>query len=124
MSKPEILYWSSTGVTRRVAEEFGGKPLDSYEGGDFILVLPTYGAPGNRTHAPASVKRLLSEHSENLVGVIGVGNTNFGPDFCALAKYISREYRVELITCVDLFLTQDNYDDIQCFLRGCPCFFY
>lgn len=119
MSKPEIVYWSSTGVTRRVAEELRGKPLDSYGGGEFILVIPTYGAPGNRTHAPASVTRLLAKHSENLVGVIGVGNTNFGPDFCALAKYISREYRVPLIACVDLFLTQDNYDSIQDFLRRC-----
>lgn len=119
MSKPEVLYWSSTGVTQRVAKEFGGKPLDEYEGGDFVLVLPTYGSPGDRLHAPASVKQLLSEHSNNLVGVIGVGNTNFGPDFCALAKYISREYMVQLITCVDLFLTQDNYDDIQDFLRRC-----
>lgn len=119
MSKPEVLYWSSTGVTRRVAEEFNGKPLDSYGSGDYVLVLPTYGSPGNRTHAPASVKRLLSEHSDKLVGVIGVGNTNFGPDFCALAKYISREYTVPLIACVDLFLTQDNYDDIQDFLGRC-----
>ncbi|WP_185964686.1 class Ib ribonucleoside-diphosphate reductase assembly flavoprotein NrdI [Corynebacterium guaraldiae] len=119
MSKPEVLYWSSTGVTRRVAEEFNGKPLDSYEGGDYVLVLPTYGAPGNRTHAPASVKRMLSEHRNKLVGVIGVGNTNFGADFCALAIYISREYRVPLIACVDLFLTQDNYDDIQDFLGRC-----
>lgn len=119
MSKPEILYWSSTGVTRRVAEEFGGKPLDSYEGGDFILVLPTYGSPGDRLHAPASVKRLLKQHHENLVGVIGVGNTNFGPDFCALARYIALEYEVPLIACVDLFTTQDNYDSIQDFLRRC-----
>lgn len=117
-TRPQVVYWSSTGVTKRVAERFNGIPLEQYQGGDYVLVVPSYGAPRTGNYVPVAVKKFLGETGDCLVGVIGVGNTNFGPDFCLGAVRIAERWGVPLIAKVDLVLTADEIRKINDFLGG------
>lgn len=115
-TRPQVVYWSSTGVTERVAEHFNGVPIEEYDNGEYVLVVPSYGAPRTGNYVPTAVKKFLGETGDCLVGVIGVGNTNFGPDFCLGAVRIAERWGVPLIAKVDLVLTQDEEKKINDFL--------
>lgn len=117
-TRPQVVYWSSTGVTKRVASRFGGKPLEHYQGGDYVLVVPSYGAPRTGNYVPTAVKKFLGETGDCLVGVIGVGNTNFGPDFCLGAVRIAKRWGVPLIAKVDLVPSVEDEEAITTFLEG------
>lgn len=114
---PSLVYWSSTGITKRVADLFGGIELKEYESGEFILMFPTFGAPGTGQHVPVPVKRFLSKHSDSLVGVVGVGNTNFGSEFCLGAYKVSARFNVPLITTIDVVPTRSQILSISKELR-------
>lgn len=98
----QLVYWSSTGITKRVAEAFGGIELKEYTSGDYILMFPTFGAPGTGQHVPVPVKRFLAKHSDSLVGVVGMGNTNFGSEFCLGAYKVAHRFGVPLLTNIDV----------------------
>lgn len=97
-----LVYHSVTGVTQRIAEQLGGIPLADYDGGDYILVFPSYGSPRTGGYVPPVVKRFLAEHSERLSGVIGVGNIIFGSDFCLGALQAADRFSVPLLTKIDM----------------------
>ena len=112
-TRPQLVYWSSTGVTKRVAERFNGIPLEQYQGGDYVLVVPSYG-----NYVPVAVKKFLGETGDCLTGVIGVGNTNFGSDFCLGAVRIAERWGVPLIAKVDLVPSVEDEEAITKFLQG------
>lgn len=114
----KVVYHSATGVTKRVAQRFGGVPLDQYTEGAFVLFVPSYGAPITGQFVPKPVKKFLQEHSEDLVAVVGLGNRTFGADFCRGAKLVAERYNVPLLRCVDLVPTSEDEKVITTFLEG------
>jgi Protein involved in ribonucleotide reduction len=109
----QLLYWSSTGITERLALRLGGDPLRNYAGDEFILMVPSYGAARTGQHVPRPVKRFLAEHSDQMVGVVGVGNITFGPEFCLGAVKISERFGVPLLASIDIVPTQDQIKIIR-----------
>ena len=64
--------------------------------------MPTYGSPRSGGYVPSAVQKFLEENSEYLDGVIGVGNSTFGPDFCKGARIVSGAYKTPLIMEIDV----------------------
>lgn len=114
----KVVYWSSTGITRRLAERFDGVSLDEYEGGDFVLVFPSYGAPRTGNHVPPRVKRFLREHGDGLRAVVGVGNRTFGPEFCLGARKVADRWGVPLLAAVDVVPTAEETAVVEAFIRS------
>lgn len=118
-ANPQVLYWSSTGITARVAGIFDGVSIDEYSGdGEYVLLVPSYGQPRTGNHVPPRVKKFLVEHHENIVGVIGIGNAVFGPEFCLGAKKVSRKFDVPLLATIDVVPTSTQIETINTFLKG------
>lgn len=86
---------------------------------EYVLVVPTYGG-GNGQHAiPKAVRKFLNirENRDNLRGVIGTGNTNFGEHYCKAAEMISAKTGVPLIARVELLGTEEDVNKITERLR-------
>ena len=113
----QLVFWSGTGLTASIAKQFNGIPLDEYKEGAFVLLVPSYGAPRTGNHVPDAVKRFLSEHAENMVGVIGNGNLLFGPEFCLGASKISKKFEVPLLAQIDLVPSAEQVKSITQFLK-------
>jgi protein involved in ribonucleotide reduction len=65
----------------------------------FILVTPTYGGGNDGSTVPKQVVKFLnvSQNRKNLVGVVGMGNTNFGSHFCRAADIIAEKTGVPIL---------------------------
>ena len=116
MSKPLIVYWSSnSGGTRRVAEALNTDTveLSGYDGtSPYVLMTPTYDRPrGGFT--PKPVQAFLEEYAHLMVGVLGLGNRNFGEHYCQAAIDISKEYGVPIVHRIDIMGTADDYRAID-----------
>ena len=80
-----------------------------------VLILPTYGA-GPRTKAvPKQVIQFLNieQNRDNIVGVIGTGNTNFGEAYGLAAKLVARKLDVPLLNMVELFGTPEEVEETR-----------
>ena len=116
MSKPLIVYWSSnSGGTRRVAEALSTNTVElaDYDGtSPYVLACPTYDQPrGGFT--PRPVQQFLEEHAHLMVGVLGLGNRNFGDYYCQAAIDISKEHGVPIVHRIDIMGTADDYRTID-----------
>ena len=116
MSKPLIVYWSSnSGGTRRVAEALATKTVElaDYDGASpYVLACPTYDQPrGGFT--PRPVQQFLEEHAHLMVGVLGLGNRNFGEHYCQAAIDISKQHSVPIVHRIDIMGTADDYRTID-----------
>ena len=111
MSKPLIVYWSSnSGGTRRVAEAFDTDTveLSGYDGASpYVLACPTYDQPrGGFT--PRPVQQFLEEHAHLMVGVLGLGNRNFGEKYCQAAHDISKQFNVPVLWRIEIMGSQED----------------
>ena len=111
MNKPLIVYWSSnSGGTRRVAEALNTNTveLSDYDGiNPYVLMCPTYDQPrGGFT--PKPVQQFLDEHSHLMVGVIGLGNRNFGEKYCQAAHDISKQFNVPVLWRIEIMGSQED----------------
>ena len=116
MSKPLIVYWSSnSGGTRRVAEALNTDTVElaDYDGtSPYVLACPTYDQPrGGFT--PRPVQRFLEEHAQLMVGVLGLGNRNFGEKYCQAAHDISKQHNVPIVHRIDIMGSEDDYRTID-----------
>ena len=116
MSKPLIVYWSSnSGGTKRVAEALGADTveLSGYDGvSPYVLMCPTYDQPrGGFT--PKPVQTFLEEYAHLMVGVLGLGNRNFGEKYCQAAIDISKQHNVPIVHRIDIMGTVDDYRTID-----------
>lgn len=121
----DIVYYSNrSGNTKRFAEKLGIP--NTYGVYDlpaatrpYVLLVPTYGAGNDGYSVPQPVKTFLSLKSnrDNLVAVIGFGNTNFGSAFCKAADIIAEKLGVPLLGRVELFGTPEDVSEIQERLR-------
>ena len=116
MSKPLIVYWSSnSGGTKRVAEALDTDTVElaGYDGiSPYVLMCPTYDQPrGGFT--PKPVQQFLEEHAHLMVGVLGLGNRNFGEHYCQAAIDISKRHGVPIVHRIDIMGTVDDYRTID-----------
>ncbi|WOT03415.1 class Ib ribonucleoside-diphosphate reductase assembly flavoprotein NrdI [Corynebacterium pyruviciproducens] len=111
----KLLYYSRTGTTARIMKSFeGAQSIENYNGeGEYILTVPSYCAPRTGQYVPKPVKQFLAEHYTNMVGVIGVGNSVFGHEFCLGSRRIAEHYHVPTVTEIDMALTKENILDIE-----------
>lgn len=81
---------------------------------DFVLLVPTYGNGEGRTAIPRQVRYFLNvkENRDLLRGVVGMGNMNFGNNFCKAADLISAKTGVPVIAKVEIFGTQDDVNKV------------
>ena len=111
MSKPLIVYWSSnSGGTKRVAEALNTDTVElaDYDGtSPYVLACPTYDQPrGGFT--PRPVQQFLEEHAHLMVGVLGLGNRNFGEKYCQAAHDISKQHNVPVLWGIEIMGSQED----------------
>ena len=111
MSKPLIVYWSSnSGGTRRVAEALNTDTVElaGYDGASpYVLMCPTYDQPrGGFT--PRPVTQFLEKYAHLMVGVLGLGNRNFGEKYCQAAHDISKQFNVPVLWRIEIMGSQED----------------
>ena len=82
---------------------------------DYVLFVPTYGG-GSEGHAiPRQVRAFLNEEAnrKRLVGVVGLGNTNFGEHYCKAADLIAAKTGVPILGRVEIFGTDEDVINIK-----------
>ncbi|GIT79971.1 protein NrdI [Leifsonia sp. LS1] len=126
-----LVYFSSvSGNTHRFVQKLGIAaariPLRAHEPAlratePYVLVLPTYGGGEDRAAVPKQVIRFLNDDGNRslLRGVIGAGNTNFGPaygiagDIVAAKCGVPHHYRFELFgTPEDVSAVQNGLESL------------
>lgn len=84
-----------------------------------VLILPTYGA-GPRTKAvPKQVIQFLNieQNRDNIVGVIGTGNTNFVGAYCLAADIVAQKLEVPVLYKLEIFGTPEDVTTVQAGLK-------
>lgn len=81
----------------------------------YVLFVPTYGGGSESPAIPKQVRNFLNLHSnrDNLRGVVGFGNTNFGEHFCKAADMISSKTGVPIVGRVEIFGTDYDIEKIK-----------
>lgn len=109
----QLVYYSRTGLTGRFAKRFGGVGLEEYDGtSEYIIVVPSYGQPRKKSWVPQPVKDFLDTHADNLVGVIGLGNRNFGAEFNLGSRQISQRFNIPIVADIDIVPTGQEEEAI------------
>ena len=121
-----IVYFSNySGNTKRFVDKMGTSatriPIDWNKDTPleidkpYVLFVPTYGGGSEAPAIPRQVKSFLNLRSnrDNLKGVVGFGNTNFGEHFCKAADMISSKTGVPVIGRVEIFGTNDDIEKIK-----------
>ena len=122
----EIVYFSSTSEnTKRFVEKLGIPvkriPLFTKEVEDFsidtpsVLVVPTYGGGEDKRAVPVQVIKFLNnpENRKHIVGVIALGNTNFGESYCIAGDIVSEKLQVPLIYRVEILGTPEDVEEVK-----------
>lgn len=86
-----------------------------------VLVLPTYGAGPKTKAVPKQVIQFLNieQNRNNVVGVIGTGNTNFYEAYCLAADIVSYKLQVPLLYRLEIMGTPEDVENVQ---EGLPKF--
>lgn len=82
---------------------------------DYVLFVPTYGG-GNEDHSvPRQVVKFLNiaENRRHLLGVVGLGNTNFGSHYCRAAEIVAAKTGVPLLYRVEITGTPDDVFEVM-----------
>ena len=120
-----IVYFSNySGNTKRFVEKLGLEAIRIPIGDSndpiivqdrFVLFVPTYGG-GSEGHAiPRQVRSFLNEvaNRNKLIGVVGLGNTNFGEHYCKAADLIAAKTGVPILGRVEIFGTDEDVINIK-----------
>lgn len=59
----------------------------------------------------------MEDYHEQCIGVVGVGNINFGPEFCQAAFDLTEQYNIPLVATVDMVPQQSQKNDIENYLK-------
>ncbi|MDO4918402.1 class Ib ribonucleoside-diphosphate reductase assembly flavoprotein NrdI [Kocuria sp.] len=80
----------------------------------YVLAVPSYGRPGGAGSVPPQVVKFLNDASSraHLLGVIGAGNTNFGPLFCVAAEKVAAKCQVPLLYKFELMGTDEDVEKV------------
>jgi protein involved in ribonucleotide reduction len=81
----------------------------------YVLVLPTYGGTGGEGSVPKQVIRFLNDprNRQQLRGVIGAGNTNFGDNYCMAGDIIAAKCHVPHLYRFELMGTPEDVSRVQ-----------
>jgi protein involved in ribonucleotide reduction len=122
----QIVYFSNySGNTKRFVEKLDNSSIripinwDSaspvYAKVEYVLMVPTYGGGSERSAIPKQVKSFLNiEENRNLLrGVVGLGNINFGDNYCKAADLIAQKTGVPVIAKVEIFGTDDDVNKVK-----------
>lgn len=96
----------------------GNPDFDMETVGPAVLMIPSYlgsqSAPELR-HVPVHVMKWMKsigrEGRANIYGVVGIGNTNFGVDFCASAVEVSNKLGIPIIGRYELSGLPGDHED-------------
>lgn len=79
-----------------------------------ILITPTYGS-ARTTHVPPQVKKFLNTPTtrDNIIGVIGAGNLNFGEEYCVAGDIVARKLGVPLLHKFELSGLDRDLDAVE-----------
>lgn len=110
-----LVFFSLTGQTRRFIAKLGmaeqaleltpSNQLSLDE--EFFFICPTYEV------GVEHVDDFLTDHKNLLKGLIGIGNRNFGPDFCHLAKRYAETYHIPLLYTLEFNGTSDDVEYVK-----------
>ncbi|MDT0119866.1 class Ib ribonucleoside-diphosphate reductase assembly flavoprotein NrdI [Kocuria marina subsp. indica] len=80
----------------------------------YVLVVPSYGRPGGAGSVPPQVVKFLNDpvSRAHLLGVLGAGNTNFGPLFCVAAEKVAAKCQVPLLYKFELMGTDEDVEKV------------
>lgn len=80
-----------------------------------VLFVPTYGGGSETATVPRQVKKFLAvqQNRENIIGVVGFGNTNFGNHFCKAADLVADKLQVPVVDRVEIFGTSEDVARVQ-----------
>ncbi|MGY2746254.1 class Ib ribonucleoside-diphosphate reductase assembly flavoprotein NrdI [Arthrobacter sp. UYCu723] len=122
-----LIYFSSTSentarFVRKLGIDAARIPLHARESAlvaaePYVLVLPTYGGTGGEGSVPKQVIRFLNDprNRQQLRGVVGAGNTNFGDNYCMAGDIIAAKCNVPHLYRFELMGTPE---DVQRVLEG------
>ena len=124
-TQARLIYFSSTSEnTKRFVAKLGidaariplharESPLVASE--PYVLVLPTYGGTGGEGSVPKQVIRFLNDprNRQQLRGVIGAGNTNFGDNYCMAGDIIAAKCQVPHLYRFELMGTPEDVSRVQ-----------
>ena len=122
----DIVYFSNvSGNTHRFVQKLEG--FNSYRiplrwdgeepwmaSSKYVLFVPTYGG-GNDDHTvPKQVVKFLNvkKNRDLMVGVVGLGNTNFGEHYCKAAEIVAAKVGVPLLYRVEIFGTPTDVENV------------
>ncbi|MDN5631847.1 class Ib ribonucleoside-diphosphate reductase assembly flavoprotein NrdI [Glutamicibacter protophormiae] len=80
----------------------------------YVLAVPSYGRPGGAGSVPPQVVKFLNDapSRQHLKGVLGAGNTNFGPLFCVAAEKVAAKCQVPLLYKFELMGTDEDVEKV------------
>jgi protein involved in ribonucleotide reduction len=124
-TQARLIYFSSTSEnTKRFVAKLGidaariplharESPLVASE--PYVLVVPTYGGTGGEGSVPRQVIRFLNDprNRQQLRGVIGAGNTNFGANYCMAGDIIAAKCQVPHLYRFELMGTPEDVSRVQ-----------
>lgn len=86
----------------------------------FVLFAPTYKSESDKNYVPRCLKEFLSTHEnyKNMVGVVGVGNINFGSDYNKAADVIRNKFNVPVLGKVELSGTPEDIEQLTLNISG------
>ncbi len=92
----------------------------------YVLITPTYADGEGRGAVPKKVIHFLNIpiNRSNLLGVIGMGNRNFGATFALAARIIAQKCNVPVLDRIELAGTQEDISRVRAGLiklRDNPC---
>jgi protein involved in ribonucleotide reduction len=83
----------------------------------YILIVPTYGASDGTGMVPHQVKKFLKDNSDFMVGVIAMGNRNFGNEFAKAGKIISERFNVPYLYSVELAGMAEDVEKVNTIIK-------
>ena len=120
-----LIYFSSTSENtarfiRKLGTDAARIPLLAREPGlvaaePYVLVVPTYGGTGGEGSVPKQVIRFLNDprNRQQLRGVIGAGNTNFGDNYCMAGDIVAAKCNVPHLYRFELMGTPEDVQRVQ-----------
>ena len=122
----QIVYFSNhSGNTKRFVDKLDNSSIripinwnpasPVYANAEYVLMVPTYGGGSERSAIPKQVKSFLNieENRDLLRGVVGLGNINFGDNYCKAADLIAQKTGVPVIAKVEIFGTDDDVNKVK-----------
>lgn len=127
--KPLVVYYSSKSENTKRFMDRLGLPCERIEpekelivSQPFVLITPTYADCRGNGSVDKNVIKFLNNHKnrDNLVGVIGTGNINFGTMFANAADVVADKCKVPILYKFELSGTDT---DVQKVYNGLLEFF-